>query len=597
MIRGNSKLQEEFAQYKVTPPAQSRPAMNGKAQVNGDTQVYVIDGLLDLVLAVSSSSMFDLRFAACECIMAYFFNHVQIQLHFLHRAIDGHKSGLDETSNFLSALLDAPQGPKSTDPYKIWFASVLAFHLIFEDPDAKGLLMSVSEGNADNGEEVVSCIQVIAANLLGSLERGEDERVSIAYLMLLCGWLFEDQTAVNDFLGEGSTVQSLVQLVNKLSSDRAVIKGLCALLLGILYEFSTKDSPIPRRTLQPVLLSGLGRERYLDALTVLRQHPLIRDFEVLFQTQTRNHAIGSPEVYFDSTFVDFLKDNFSRLIRAVDRDPNLEVKQTHDAVDRDLVDTLRAQIEDKTQSLLKAESELLSIRGKLDQELAERRRHQETSAAEFNRIKNINEALQKNHELEHRRLEEAGRVKLLEVEEHYRQQMDKVRSQQQQAQAQAAQKENQIREEQKQAMDKMVASSQEYERRWRQAEKQFLNSEATISELERRLDKASKDLSAANDLATEAQESVKQQTLQINELSSKCQTQEDVMTQMKHEAEQIRIRLQDQEWVVRSAKDKLVKAEEEIKQKEEERGSAQSELDDMLIVLADLEEKRAKDKV
>ena len=239
-------------------------------------KVYVIDGLLDLTLSVSALPAFDSRMAACECIKAYFFNHAAIRKHFLRRAIDGHTSGADETANVLTTVLQPLDGHVQGDPYRYWFAAVILFHLIFEDSVAKNLAMSVAEGDASNGEEVVTCIQTITANLIAGIQRNVDERVLVAYLMLLCGWLFEDPDAVNDFLGEGSNVQSLVQAVLRSTADGVIVGGLCALLLGVVYEFSTKDSPVPRATIHPILASRMGRDQYIDRLTKLRGYPLLR---------------------------------------------------------------------------------------------------------------------------------------------------------------------------------------------------------------------------------------------------------------------------------------------------------------------------------
>ena len=259
LIRGNPRLQEGFAQLQVTSVLDELPedGLEGP-QHNGIPKVYVIDGLLDLTLSVSSLSAFDSRLAACECIKAYFFNHPAIRKHFLRRAIDGHSSGADETANVLTTILQPLEGHISGDPYRYWFAAVILFHLIFEDHEAKALAMSVAEGDASSGEEVVTCIQTITANLVTGFHKDADGRVLVAYLMLLCGWLFEDPDAVNDFLGEGSNVQSLVQAVLQGSGDGTIVQGLCAILLGIVYEFSTKDSPVPRGTIHPILRPAWG---------------------------------------------------------------------------------------------------------------------------------------------------------------------------------------------------------------------------------------------------------------------------------------------------------------------------------------------------
>lgn len=353
-------------------------------------------------MSVPTSSAFDSRAAACECIKAYFYNHPAIRKHFLRRAIDGHVSGADETANVLTTLLQPLDNHISSDPYRYWFASVLLFHLIFEDPEAKSMAMSVSEGNAENGEEVVTCIQSITANLVIGVQKAVDERVLVAYLMLLCGWLFEDPDAVNDFLGEGSNFQSLIQATLHIGGGGVMVQGLCAVLLGIVYEFSSKDSPVPRATIHPILCSRLGRDQYIDRLTKLRAHPLLRDFEVLPQKLSSGSPGGLPDVFFDKSFVDFMKDNFSRLLRAIDRDPGFEIaiitNGVQKGISREMVDTLRSELDEKNKALLKAEEELVALGGQLGQEQADHRRDKETSMVELSRIKNVNEALQQHHE-------------------------------------------------------------------------------------------------------------------------------------------------------------------------------------------------------
>jgi hypothetical protein len=378
------------------------PDAHGKGQQNGGTKVYVIDGLLDLTLSVSSLQAFDARLAACECIKAYFCNHPAIRLHFLRRAIGGHTSGADETANILTALLRHTDGNEFGDPYRYWLAAVLLFHLIFDDAEAKSLAMNVTEGDASSGEEVVTCIQSIAANLITGIQQGRDDRVLVAYLMLLCGWLFEDPDAVNDFLGEGSNVQSLVQAVLQGDRGSIVVQGLCAMLLGIVYEFSTKDSPIPRGTLHPILASRMGRDQYIDRLAKLRRHPMLRDFEVLPQKLGSVSTGGFPEVFFDKTFVDFAKDNFSRLLRAIDQDPGMEIpiiaNGVQKGISREMVDSLRSQLEEKDKALQKVHSDLLSLERQLGQERADSRRAKETALLDTVRIKTVNEALQRHHE-------------------------------------------------------------------------------------------------------------------------------------------------------------------------------------------------------
>jgi hypothetical protein len=103
-------------------------------------------------------------------------------------------------------------------------------------------------------------------------------------------------------------------------------------------------------------------------------------------------------------FVEFVKDNFSRLLRAIDRDPGMEIPVVANGVQkgisREMVDSLRSQLEEKGKALQKAEEDLLSQERQLGQEQADHRREKETAAIELAKVKNVSVALQKHHEEE-----------------------------------------------------------------------------------------------------------------------------------------------------------------------------------------------------
>lgn len=513
----------------------------------------MIQGLLDLALSVSSNFAFDVRISACECIKAYLYDHVPIKVHFLKRARDGYLSDDFEDDNILTILLGNLDNGRAGDPYRHWIAAVLFFHLLYDDYDAKNLAMQVADGDAEKGEEVVTCIQVLSGNLIAGAQRQIDDRISIAYLMVLSGWLYEDPDAVNDFLGEGSNVQSLIQMVLQPSQAKGLVAGLCAFLLGIIYEFSSKDSPIPRTTLHEILTARLGREQFIDKMTKLRENSLIRDFEVMQQGSTPEQIGSLPEVYFDKTFVDFLKDNFSRVLRAVDRDPGIEVSVVANGIQkgisRELVDSLKYQLEDRAQALQKAEAELLTLDRKLEQEQADHRKAKESASIELGRIKSINQSLQKHHEDDVRRFQSESQRTMHEVQGAH----EKAAS--------ALQAEvEQLKQETEAAAAKVRARHD--------AEVKDLDS--TIRSLEASLEKSSKDHT---------------QDLQI--------AHEEYSSNIKA----LEARLERAEERAAEAEERAVKGEESAKEKEAVRSSVQTELDDLLMVLGDMEEKRGRDKV
>ncbi|KAK2786622.1 hypothetical protein FQN52_003105 [Onygenales sp. PD_12] len=567
LIRGNATLQEQFADIDVAvgPLANPEQLTNGASKTNGYEKLNVLEALLKLTLELAPSNLLDARLAACECMKAFFANHPGIRLHFLRRAIEGHTSGDDQIPNIFTILLQPPATRGNTDPYQAWLAAVLLFHLVFEDPDVKALAMKVTEGDAESGEEVITCVQAIAGNLITGMQRNDDERISVGYLMLLCGWLYEDPDVVNDFLGEGSIIQRLIQETKQSTSSRPLLPGLSAILLGIIYEFSSKDSPIPRPTLHQLLTSGLGREQYIDKITKLRELPLVRDFEVLPQTSQGEYD-GLPEVFFDKTFIDFLKDNFSRLIRAIDRDPGLEVPVVANGVQkgisRELVDTLRAQVEDKGQAIQQLESDMLSLQRKLEQEQLDHRKTKESSALELSRVKHINETLQKNHEEEMRTHEERTKKSQNDLLRQHGEQLRAIDSQLKQTNVEHEKRASKIRE---------------------RHEAEVADLKKTIHKLETSVEKAGKD--HIQDLQTAHEE-----------YSAKLSDLEARNTRAEERAEEANERAAKAEKELQALQSALAAAKAESEEKEEARKVAQGELEDLLIVFGDLELKRSEDK-
>ncbi|CZS96022.1 related to transport protein USO1 [Rhynchosporium graminicola] len=579
LIRGNPALQEGFSQFKVTSVL-DEPSDDGKkiGSSDGIPQVYVIDGLLDLTLSVPLMSAFDSRLAACECIKSYFFNHPVIRKHFLHRAIDGHTAGADETANVITTLLQPLDSQASSDPYRYWFAAVILFHLVYEDANAKSLVMSITEGDAAQGEEVVTCLQTLTGNLVVGIQRNLDERVLVAYLMLLCGWLFEDPDGVNDFLGEGSNLQSLVQGVSSSAGDGVMVQGLCAILLGIVYDFSTKDSPVARATIHPIIASQMGREKYIDRLTKLRAYPLFRDFEVLPQRLSSAQPGGLPEVFFDTTFVDFIKDNFSRLLRVIDRDPGMEIPVVANGVQkgisREMVDSLRSQLDEKEKALQKAQEEVVSLGRQLGQEQADHRRDKELSCVEMARIKNVNDALQRHHDNDVKRLQAEQRQLIQDHQQHLEnvQKASDATSQDHQRQLEHVQK----------------ASETNADRIRKRTEAEIADLQAKISKLEADLTKANISIDHTTRFISDILQANKDhiQDLQTAHLEYQSNSTEQVARLQRAEE-----KAKDLEARADSATESAKKVAASLAEKEQEKQAVQSELDDLLMVFGDMEDK------
>jgi len=253
-------------------------------------------------------------------------------------------------------------------------------------------------------------------------------------------------------------------------------------------------------------------------------------------------------VFYDRTFVDFVKDNFSRFLRAVDRDPGMEVPVISNGVpkgiSREMVDSLRSQLEEKDKTLQKAEQDFLSLERQLGQEQADHRRAKETAAVELSRIKNVTESLQKSHDEEIRK-QQAEHARI--VQDHQRQ-LDHV---QKTADANA-------------------------DRSRRRMEAEISNLQSDISKLETSLAKANKN--HVQDLQTAHEE----YTINLKEQTKRLKLAEEKAVEFETKSNALNAR--------------LVNAEALLVEKENERKATQSELDDLLMVFGDLEDKTQRYK-
>ncbi|CAN8103279.1 unnamed protein product [Discula destructiva] len=614
IIRGNATLQENFAQFQVPSPLEEAspptPTLNGKtSKANGVPKVYVIDGLLDLSLCLHNLQAFDIRMAACECLKAYFFNHPGIREHFLRRAIDGHKSGLFEAANVLTTLLRSPTEDSMVDPYRYWFAACIMLHLTFENATTKELARQVTEGNEAEGEEVVTSIQIITSHLVASLSRSEDERVTIGYLMLLLCWLFEDLDGVNELLEEGSNVQRLIQTVLKTSSSETIVQGLAAMLLGVVYEFSTKDSPVPRGTLQPILMTSMGRDRYIDKLSKLRAHPAVRDYEMI--PQKLDPSTGAlPDVFFDSTFVEFFKDNYSRVLRAIDRDPGMEISVVTNGVQkgisRELVDSLRTQLDEKEKTLQECQANVSHLEQQLGQERANLRRTEESTSVELSRLKAINDRLQHNHEQELLQLREQHALREKELQKH----IDTARRTAEEEYSRMEKKAAaELQAKVKEYEEQLIQKVKEYEDRLIQMEEEFRKeSKLKDEQNERDKEEVRKQVEDVRKRRqSEADRSARRSEAQMADLKATISRLEvDLMKASKSKTQDLQAAKDSQEKADKKAKEldskvsglqkQLAELEEKVTSKEAEKDALQGELDETYLLFADAEEKANKYK-
>jgi hypothetical protein len=256
----------------------------------------------------------------------------------------------------LNNLAQFPSAPPSGrfDAYRSLFSALLFSSLVRGSETAKGLAREIRFGaegkvvgrNAqpDADDDEVSLLHVLVGNLmLSERERGEAirrernatagagappadlgglpsstdwTRIAVGYLSLLAQWLWDSPASVADLLSESSNVQTLVQPAAQSGGGvDALVASLCALVLGVAYEFAPHDNAecVTRATMHPLLVSRIGTDQFAARLARLRDDVRIKETSPdTFETVAAALAgeVGEEGIWFDWPFVEWLKNNF-----------------------------------------------------------------------------------------------------------------------------------------------------------------------------------------------------------------------------------------------------------------------------------------------
>ncbi|PNS15300.1 Intracellular protein transport protein USO1 [Sphaceloma murrayae] len=586
LITSNPPLQESFASLLVFTGPEGQSLTNGAAKARSAGRAYVIEALLVLLLGPLATDQVDLRLSASILVKAYCLGHQRIRHHFLQRAIAGFVDGEDESTNVLSTLMASPHGTAQTDPLRVVLAADILSQLLVDDEEAKAMIQAVSEGNADKGEDVVTAVQILAGHLTFSLQNDADPRVSIAYLTLLITAFFESQHMINDCLAEGSSLLgALIDTAGKCKDSqvqadetKSLLPGLCAFLLGVIYEFSTKDSPIPRRTLQPLIFNKLGRQRYFEALKQLRQHPFIRDSEITAQ----EGAMSSPgQVLFHAIFVELFKEEYGRLRRCIDKDPGIEVvSRGQNGVDRDILDDLRSQIASKEEAIQQLEQGSLMLKQTSDQAAADHRKElqslqvsQRASDAEVERLKRINDSLQRDHEIEVAKLRDDMSHEMERLQHQTRSTTESVK----------AQHEREMERLKGQHGASLASERSLWEDKIRKA------SEQGLQEAKKKLDEISADKQKSEGDLVVARQELKNANAELSQIKDSLESQTGKATQATEELKKVRDLLSNLQQVNSKAMARVKSLEEENKRAESRCTDISNERDKIVSSMDELQ--------
>jgi intracellular protein transport protein USO1 len=243
MLRGNYNIQAYFSTFQVSNPI-----------VPSAPQLLVLDALMALAVTSSAPYSYDQRLAASLCIKAFIYQNEDGRTGLVERIIDTFQEGrTTETPEPHDVLAFVVRG-SDTDSYRTWFACTILLHLVSQSKQTKSRLRDIILGDATSGEDLLSVLQQINANLLTSLLHSYDARISIGYLMFLTLCLYSDPASVSDFLSESAGFQTLLSHLDLPGPTGVYLSGLISFLIGVCLLFNPPESPLPRYPRLQVLL-------------------------------------------------------------------------------------------------------------------------------------------------------------------------------------------------------------------------------------------------------------------------------------------------------------------------------------------------------
>ncbi|SCZ90568.1 BZ3500_MvSof-1268-A1-R1_Chr1-3g02071 [Microbotryum saponariae] len=358
------------------------------------------------------------RAAAANLFQSYVANSTETQLGILSTMVapspDTDPSGPQIPSAgsiLLHAMRTFPSATRDHfDSYVPFFACLLFSHLIMGSETSKEFARKIyftgddaEPGGYGDEEERASLVSILVGNLMMAQreqvqsanaglgpDRGlEWSRIMVGYLMVLSLWLWDSPTTVTEFLSEGSNLQvktnplsiadgvsQLIQPITQSSGVDSVVQGLCAFLLGICYEYNREPGPITRETLHPILHSRVGADQFVSRILRLREDERFRSvgpavLELI--DEEMEEELGEEQgLWFDYSFVEFLKTNYISVQRAILMDPtaNTTSRRSLDGNgdSYEVVTALRSSIAAQTEQMEDMRNQILGLAAERDEE-------------------------------------------------------------------------------------------------------------------------------------------------------------------------------------------------------------------------------------
>ncbi|CAN0055603.1 unnamed protein product [Lampetra planeri] len=328
VIRGCQTNQEYFAAVSApsTPP---RPAL-----------------VVLLMSMVNERQPFVLRCAVLYCFQSFLYRNPGGQGQIVATLLP---STIDASAISAGQLLCG--GLFSGDALSNWCAAVALAHALIGNAAQKEQLLRVQLATS-LGNPPVSLLQQCTSILSQGdklVRRGNKVQTRVGLLILLCTWLTDCPIAVTHFLHNPANVPFLTgQISENLGEEEQLVQGLSALLIGIciFYNDNSLDSHT-RPKLKQLVEKRIGKENFLEKLAAVSKHDLYSK-----ASQKPQPAFPGPEqVFFDHEFTQMVREIEGSIVKAVQKSAEEDRKeeevhkamQQHDSVMAQYKELIREQ--------------------------------------------------------------------------------------------------------------------------------------------------------------------------------------------------------------------------------------------------------------
>ncbi|XP_016145058.1 general vesicular transport factor p115-like [Sinocyclocheilus grahami] len=358
VIRGAEVNQDYFASVNA-PSNPPRPAI-----------------VVLLMSMVNERQPFVLRCAVLYCFQCFLYKNHKGQGEIVATLLP---STIDASSISAGQLLCG--GLFSADSLSNWCAAVALAHALQDNLTQKEQLLRVQLATS-LGKPPVSLLQQ-STNILS---QGSRVQTKVGLLMLLCTWISNCPIAVMHFLHNQDNVPFLTgQISENLGEDERLVQGLCALLLGIcIYYNDNSLENYTKEKLKQLIEKRIGKENFVEKLGFISKHELYSR-----AAQKPQPAFSAPEhMLFDHEFTKLIKELEGMITKAVlksseEEKKEEEVKKTleqHDSIVTQYKELIReqdCQINELKEQVASLTSQSETLQSTVTQQFSQMQQHKD----------------------------------------------------------------------------------------------------------------------------------------------------------------------------------------------------------------------------